>query len=194
MKSSILTSIKLLLAMTILTGVLYPLLVFGLAQAIFPNKANGSLIKTGKGNIGSELIGQKFTGNQYFQGRPSAIDYNPDCSGASNLSITSEKLRQQVAQRDSVWLASNGQSKETAIPAEMRYASGSGLDPHISPESALLQVARVAKARHLSSIQQNKLTNLVKQQIEGRQLGCLGEERVNVLLLNIEVDKQFPVK
>ncbi len=194
MKSSIITSIKLLLAMTILTGVLYPLLVLGVAQAIFPNKANGSVIKTEKGNIGSELIGQKFTGNQYFHSRPSAIDYNPDCSGASNLSITSTKLKDQVVQRDSAWLASNGLSAGTTIPAEMRYASGSGLDPHISPEAALQQVVRIARTRHLNPGQQTALTNLVKAQTEHRQFGILGEERVNVLLLNIEADKQFALE
>jgi K+-transporting ATPase, C subunit len=177
--------------MTILTGVIYPLLVFGMAQVIFPNKANGSLIKTEKGYLGSRLIGQTFAGNQYFHSRPSAIGYNPECSGASNLSMTSEKLKVQVTQRDSAWLACNELSAGTTIPAEMRYASGSGLDPHISPDAALQQVARIAKARDLSPAQRTELINLVKKQTEHRMFGLLGEERVNVLLLNMETDKLF---
>lgn len=177
--------------MTVLTGVLYPLLVFGLAQTLFPEKANGSLIMVKDHCIGSALIGQKFTGEQYFHARPSAIDNNPACSGASNLSITSDKLKQQVAERDSAWIQLNGVQAGVSIPDEMLYSSASGLDPHISPEVALQQVARVVKARHLSSVQQIELTNLVKLQTEHRQWGLFGEERINVLLLNIETDKKF---
>jgi len=191
MKSSILISLKLLLAMTILTGVIYPLLVFGLAQTIFPHQANGSLIVSGNRHLGSELIGQKFSGNQYFHSRPSAIDYNPECSGASNLSMTSAKLKVLGLKRDSAWLVSNKLYPGATIPAEMRYASGSGLDPHISPEAALQQVARIVQARHLTNAQKTELIDLVEKQTEHRQFGILGEERVNVLLLNIATDKLF---
>ncbi len=177
--------------MTVLTGVLYPLLVLGLTQTLFPEKANGSLIMVKDHCIGSALIGQKFTGEQYFHARPSAIDNNPVCSGASNLSITSAKLKQQVAERCVDWLSFNGLSARISVPDEMLYASGSGLDPHISPMAALQQVKRIAKARHLTEVQGNTLIALINRQTEFRQFGLLGEERINVLLLNIEMDKKF---
>lgn len=189
MKTQIKIALKFLLTMTILTGVIYPLLITGVAQLAFPSKANGSLIKKDGKIIGSELIGQKFDSIIYFWDRPSAIDYNPIPSGASNLGPTSDKLKKQVSERR-LFFATNNSIKDTlAIPKEMIFASASGLDPHISQKAALLQVDRVAKARNFNTIQKQNLVQSVKDLSETPQFLTLGEERVNVLLLNLELNK-----
>jgi potassium-transporting ATPase KdpC subunit len=189
MKTQTKIALKFLLAMTILTGVLYPLLMTGLAQLAFPHKANGSLIiKNGK-IIGSELIGQKFDSSIYFWSRPSAIGYNPIPSGASNYGPTSDTLKKLVAARRILFAKMNSLSDPLSTPKEMVFASGSGLDPHISPEAALKQVDRVALARHFNNIQKEILLDKIKEMTEGPQFLYLGESRINVLMLNLELDK-----
>lgn len=144
MKTQTVIALKFLLIMTLLTGIIYPLLMTGLAQLSYPFKANGSLIMKGGKIIGSELIGQKFDSSIYFWSRPSAIGYNPVQSGASNFGPTSDTLRKSVNARRHLFAKMNSTPEGTEIPKEMIFASGSGLDPHISPQGALLQVNRVA--------------------------------------------------
>lgn len=191
---TIFISIKIFLVMTILTGVIYPLVITVIGQTIFPNQSNGSLIVMNDKTVGSELIGQKFVSNQYFNSRPSATDYNPMPSGGSNLSGTSKELQLRVKRNITAFDSVNQLPANQIIPSEMIYASGSGLDPHISPQAALLQVNRICKARNLPQTATNGMTDLITRFTEGRQLGFLGEERVNVLKLNIELDKQFSVR
>jgi len=175
--------------MTILTGIVYPLFMTGVAQLIFPSKANGSLIKKDGKIIGSELIGQKFDSSIYFWSRPSSIEYNPIPSGASNYGPISDTLKKQVTARRVLLAKMNSISDPLILPKEMLFASASGLDPHISPKAALLQVDRVAKARNLNTIQKQKLVQSVKNLTEMPQFLVLGEERVNVLILNLELYK-----
>jgi len=189
MKTHTIIALKFLLAMTVLTGVVYPLLMTGVAQLVFPAKANGSLITVDGRIAGSELIGQESDSSVYFWSRPSAIDYNPIPSGASNLGPTSEKLKKQVSERRILFAAKNSISDSTAIPLEMIFASASGLDPHISREAALLQVDRIAKARNFNSTQKQNIIQSVKALTETPQFLVFGEERVNVLLLNLELNK-----
>jgi len=180
--------------MTVLTGVIYPLFVTIIGQTVFANRANGSMIVVNSKTVGSELIGQKFVSNQYFNSRPSATDYNPIPSGASNLSVTSKELQLRTKKNTTTFDSINQLPTNQIIPAEMIYASGSGLDPHISVEGALLQVNRICKARQLPVTAKIQIENLIALSTEGRQLGFLGEERINVLKLNLELDKQFQVK
>lgn len=182
-------ALKIFLVLTILTGVIYPLMVTGIAQVVFPHKANGSLILQDNKLIGSELIGQKFDSTIYFTSRPSAIGNNPLPSGGSNYGLTNTKLKAQVAERKAQFIAFNQLDKNVEVPSEMLFASASGLDPHISPEAARLQINRIATVRHFSKVQKESLKALVEKTSEAPQLGCLGEKRVNVLLLNIALDK-----
>jgi len=188
MKTPTIIALKFLLVMTILTGIVYPLLMTGLAQLTFPAKANGSLvIKDGK-IIGSTLIGQKFDSTVYFWSRPSAIGYNPIPSGASNYGPTSDTLKKQVTARRILFATKNSITDITTIPKEMIFASGSGLDPHISPAAALLQVGRVAAARNLTEVQKQKLQQLIKDKTEEPQFFLFGEPRINVFELNLALD------
>jgi len=139
--------------------------------------------------IGSELIGQQFDSAIYFSSRPSIISYNPMPSGGSNYGLTNIKLKKLVAERKKQFVAFNQLDSLSVIPSEMLFASASGLDPHISPNAALLQVSRVAKARGFDSLQTQQLVNLVNRQTEYLQFSLLGEPRINVLILNIELDK-----
>lgn len=180
--------------MTVLTGIIYPLFVTIIGQTIFANRANGSMIIVDDKAVGSELIGQKFVSNKYFNSRPSAIDYNPMPSGGSNLSVTSKELQLRAKKNTAAFDSINQLPTSHVVPSEMIYASGSGLDPHISVAGALLQVPRICKARQLSVTANKQIENLIARTAEGRQLGFLGEERVNVLKLNLELDKQFQVK
>lgn len=182
-------AIKIFLLLTILTGVIYPLLVTGIAKTVFPAKANGSLLIKDNRIIGSELIGQQFDSAIYFTGRPSQTNYSTLPSGGSNLGPSNEKLRELVDERRLQFIRFNQLNSLTEVPAEMLFASASGLDPHISLQSAILQVERVAKAREMNSAQKQQLTNLVNNICEKPHFGFLGEERVNVLLLNSELDK-----
>lgn len=187
MKKILLSSIKVLVLMTIITGFIYPLLITAAGLLFFNQKAEGSIIYAGGKAVGSVLIGQQFVEEKYFHSRPSAIAFNPLPSGGSNLGPTSKALRDSVKNRGKIFLAEN--ISASIIPVEMLFASGSGVDPHISPESAFLQIDRIAKARNFNEDLKNKLIYLTKESIEKRQFGFLGEERINVLLLNIQLDK-----
>ena len=175
--------------MTILTGIIYPLLMTGLAQVIFPAKANGSLIMKDGKVIGSALIGQKFDSTIYFWSRPSFIDYNPIPSGSSNFGPTSKALLKQVRDRRVLFASKNSITDTLSIPKEMIFASGSGLDPHISKKAALMQIDRIVKARNFDSDKKQELVKCINGLTEAPQLSFLGEERINVLMLNLELDK-----
>jgi K+-transporting ATPase ATPase C chain len=181
-------ALKILLVMTLLTGIAYPLAVTGLAQVIFPKKAAGSLlIKEGQ-TIGSSLIGQNFSASSYFQSRPSAAGekgYDAANSSGSNKGPTNKAFLETVAQRAEKVRTENGLAPNFLLPGDLITASASGLDPHISPEAARLQVARVAGNRNLSA---EKVQELVDRYTENRQFGFLGEPRVNVLKLNMALD------
>lgn len=183
------TSLRAIFILTILTGVVYPALIIILSHFIFPQRANGSLITVSGKIIGSELIAQKFQSEKYFWSRPSTIDYNPLPSGASNLGPTSRSLQKAVEQRKTFFTEKNFLSPNIVLPAEMVFSSGSGIDPHISPEAALLQVQRVALAHGFNEVKVNKLRSTIQKATEPLQFGFLGQPRINVLLLNIELDK-----
>jgi len=186
---TILISVKIFLFLTLLTGIIYPLFITGIAQILFPVQANGSLIFKENKLIGSELIGQQFDSAVYFTSRPSAISYNPLPSGGSNYGPMNAKLAIQVAERKKQFILFNGSDSLGSIPSEMLFASASGLDPHISPESALLQVDRIIKARNFNNDQRRELLQCIKNLTEAPQFLWLGQERINVLLLNLETDK-----
>jgi potassium-transporting ATPase KdpC subunit len=186
---SLIISIKIFLFLTFLTGLVYPLFVTGIAQIAFPAKANGSLIVKGNKTIGSELIGQQFDSIVYFSSRPSAISYNPLPSGGSNWGLTNVKLKDLVIERKKQFDAFNQLDSLTTVPSEMLFASASGLDPHISPEAALLQAERIAKYRNFNNDQKQKLLQCIKSLTESPQYSLFGEQRINVLLLNLETDK-----
>jgi K+-transporting ATPase ATPase C chain len=172
----------------LLTGFAYPLAMTGLAQVLFPGKANGSMAKNDKGEvIGSELIGQGFSNPAYFQPRPSAAGQNGwdgTASGGSNFGPTSQKLRERIA-ADTARLKKDNTGEP---PLELLTASASGLDPHVSPDGALWQLARVAHAR---GVAEERVRQVIADNVEGRDLGFMGEPRVNVLMLNLALDKQF---
>lgn len=174
-----------ILIFTVSLGVLYPLAVWGVSQIGFYNQANGTLIKRDGVIIGSELIGQRFTGADYFHLRPSAAGsgYDGGASSGSNDGPTSQRLIGRIKTEAEILQAENPNLK---VPADLVTASASGLDPHISPAAAEFQVPRVAGERKMSETQ---LRQIVQRFTEGRQLGILGEPRVNVLLLNLELDK-----
>lgn len=186
---TIINTLKIFLFLTVLTGIIYPLLITGLAQIVFPAKANGSLLLRNGQYIGSKLIGQQFDSSIYFMSRPSAVSYNPLPSGGSNYGPTSKKLYNLVAGRKLYFISFNELDTITDIPSEMLFASASGLDPHISPEAAYLQAERIAKFRNFSAGQKQELRQLIVQQTEKPQFLILGEKRVNVLLLNLMTDK-----
>ena len=171
---------------------LYPLIVFGISQALFHDKANGSLIVDKDGAVrGSKLLGQSFTADKYFHPRPSAAGngYDAANSGGSNLGPTSQKLNDAIKDRIDAYRKENGLNADEPVPADAVTASGSGLDPHISLQNAELQIARVAKARGLS---EEKLRELIHQHTTGRDLGVFGEPGVNVLRLNLALDSSGP--
>lgn len=186
MLKTILVALRVLLTLTILTGVIYPVVIALAAQVLFPQQANGSLVADSGTVIGSSLIGQNMNNDpRYFWPRPSASDYDPLGAGGSNLAPTSATLRDRVQQRAADFIAAHGLPAGSQIPAEMLFASASGLDPHISPEAARLQIDRVAEARGLA---REIVADLVEQHIEDPQLGFLGQARVNVLMLNLSLD------
>jgi K+-transporting ATPase ATPase C chain len=176
------------LVLTVVCCGLYPLVVFGIGQALFHNKANGSLIMDASGTIrGSRLLGQQFTADKYFHPRPSAAGngYDATSSSGSNLGPTSQKLHDSIAQNISDYRSQNGLATNAPVPADAVTASASGLDPHISLQNAELQVARVAKARNLG---EDKVRELIRQNTDGPDLGFLGDPGVNVLTLNLALD------
>jgi len=174
---------------TILLGIIYPLVVTGLAQVLFPNQANGQLIKLDGKVIGSRLIGQGFSGAAYFHSRPSAAGngYDAANSGGTNLGPTNQKLISRVEQDVSSLQAEN---PERPVPIDLVTTSASGLDPHISPAAAEFQIPRVARERKTTAV---VLRQLVAHHTENRQFGFLGEPRVNVLELNLDLDSKFPL-
>lgn len=167
-----------------IAGVLYATASVSIAQLIFPKQANGSVIELNGKIIGSSLVGQNFVSEQYFHGRPSAVSYNVDGMAGSNLAISNPDLQTQIKER-TVQFAQNNHITEQQVPNEMVTASGSGIDPDISPESALLQVKRVAQQHHLPEQQVRDLV----QQIQPAQFGIYGQARVNVLQLNLALDQ-----
>ncbi|GEQ74537.1 potassium-transporting ATPase KdpC subunit [Comamonas testosteroni] len=196
-------SVRAALLVMAVSGIAYPLLTTGVAQALFPHAANGSLIEREGRIVGSALIGQQFNGPQYFHGRPSATvapdpnqeganiaaPYNAGLSGASNQGATHKDLSEVVAQRVAQYRSDNGLAADLVVPVDAVTASASGLDPHISVANAQLQLARVAQARQLP---QAKLQELLARATEQRSLGLLGEPRVNVLQLNLALDALQP--
>jgi K+-transporting ATPase ATPase C chain len=189
MKRQIFTGIKLLFVFTLLTGLFYPIIITFFAQLVYPYKALGSF-KENKGLIvGSELIAQKFTGSQYFWPRPSAINYQPMPSGATNLSQTSSILKNEYDKRKTIFIHMNSLDSTSSIPKEMLFSSASGVDPHISPEAAYLQAGRIVKERYFNAEQEIKLNKLIETLIEKPQLGFLGKRIINVFILNLELDK-----
>ena len=190
MKRNVLVAVRFTLITTLIFGLGYPLLVTLLSQGIFPNQANGSLIVRDGKVVGSRLIAQAFTGDQYFHPRPSAAGsgYDPTSSGGSNLAPTNQALVMRV-QQDVAKLQK--ENPGASIPADLATASGSGLDPDISPAAAEFQIPRVAKARAMKT---DDLRRIVARHTQPRQLGLLGEPRVNVLELNLDLDAGTPAK
>ena len=190
MKKNILIAIWMTLATTVLLGIVYPIVVTGLAQILFPRQANGELIRANGKIIGSRLIGQPFTSRGYFYSRPSAAGtagYDPTASGGSNLGPTNKSLLDRVSAQVNTLQPEN---PGTPIPADLVTTSGSGLDPDISPAAAQFQVPRVAHERGISK---DEVRALVKKHTQGRQLGFLGEPRVNVLELNLDLNTHHPL-
>jgi K+-transporting ATPase ATPase C chain len=187
--TTLIRALRIFLLLTILTGILYPLIVTGIAQVLFPQKANGSLLVKGNEIIGSTLIGQQFDTAIYFMSRPSAVSYSTLPSGASNFGLTSDKLQKLVKNRRLHFTTFNNLDSMSVVPSEMLFASASGIDPHISPQAAYMQVERIAKYRNFSLSQKDRLKQLIKNQTEQPQFLLLGEDRINVLLLNLELDK-----
>lgn len=187
-----LIALRVTLVTLLLTGLAYPLLVTALAQVLFPGRAGGSLVRDDHGQlVGSEWIGQGFANAAYFQPRPSAAGdqgYDALASGGSNLGPSSQKLRDRLTTATLLLQARNPQAPPGPLPADLLTASASGLDPHLSPEGARWQVPRIAQARRLEPA---RVRQVVEDHIEGRTLGLLGEPRVNVLRLNMALDRQF---
>jgi potassium-transporting ATPase KdpC subunit len=181
------TAILLFAVMTLLTGIVYPFAVTGLALALFPREANGSLIKINEEKTASELVGQPFSAPRYFWGRPSAtmpVPYNGAASTGSNLGPSNPALKEAIQERIAALLAADPENR-LPVPVDLVTTSGSGLDPHISPAAALYQVSRVAKAR---GIDERKVAELVRIHIRDRQFGILGEPTMHVLRLNMALD------
>lgn len=181
-------SILIFLWLSFICGLIYPLAVTITAQTVFSEKANGSIIKNGSRIMGSQLIGQLFTSPKYFHGRPQASDpqYNASGSGGSNLGPTNAKLIAQAQERVAQVLTENGLPLDATVPADLVLTSASGLDPHISPASAAIQIRRIAKERKMS---ESDLAKVIQQNTEKPLLGLWGKERVNVLMLNLALDK-----
>lgn len=189
----LLVACRMLMLVSLLTGLVYPFLATGIAAIMFPGRASGSILLRHGRPVGSASLAQRFADARYFQPRPSAGDdgtnYATVASSASNLGPTSSNLAAQARARAERFRAANGLSTSDSVPPEMVFASGSGLDPHISPASARIQIQRVAEARKFTAAEMEQLRQLVERSIEPPQLGFLGEPRVNVLRLNLNLDR-----
>ena len=187
MKRNLVTAILMTIATTVLLGVIYPLVVTGISQVLFPKQANGELIEVDGKVVGSRLIGQAFTAPGYFHPRPSAVSYDPTNSNGSQLGPTNQKLIDRV--KGDV-AAARADNPSAPVPVDLVTASASGFDPDITPAAAEFQLSRVAKERGTTV---GQLRALVVRHTEGRQLRVLGEPRVNVLELNLELDQRLPM-
>lgn len=185
-KKEILTSIKVFIGFAVILGLIYPLFITLIAQLTMPYKANGSIIKQNGIIIGSEKIGQNFDSPKYFHSRPSSVNYNAAASGASNLGPTNKKLIEQAQKNIDRIRNENDLKPSQEIPADMVLTSASGLDPNISTENANLQIPRIAKTRNIT---ETKIKELIKKNTDSDFLGIWGKSSVNVLKLNIELDK-----
>ncbi|MCR8656168.1 potassium-transporting ATPase subunit KdpC [Paenibacillus endoradicis] len=180
------------LVFIIICGIIYPLVSTGAAQLLFPHEANGSLLKDSKGNVvGSELIGQNFTDLKYFQGRVSSIEYKAEASGSNNFGPSNPALLERTRATIEQWKLDNPDVLISQLPIALITNSGSGLDPHITPQSAQVQIPRISK---LTGISVDELAAMLEANTEGRDLGLFGEERVNVLKLNIELAERLSNK
>lgn len=180
-------ALRMFLILTFLTGIAYPLFITGIAQIFMKQKADGNLVVFQNKEVGAKNIGQKFDSDKYFWGRPSFHNYDPMQSGGSNLGPTSAKLKKMVEERQQKILKSHPVDKKK-IPAELLFASGSGLDPHISIETAYFQMERIARARKK---QTKEIRDIIDRMIIHRSFGVLGEPCINVLLMNKELDEVF---
>jgi potassium-transporting ATPase KdpC subunit len=191
MRKELIIALRVTAVTLVLTGLVYPLVTTGLAQVLFPYRANGSFLENASGEVvGSELLGQGFSARGYFHPRPSSAGkdgWDPTSSGGTNLGATSKKLRDSATDALQKLQAENPGASGPP-PVELVTSSGSGLDPHLSPAGALWQVPRVAQARHVA---EDRVRALVESQVERRDLFVLGEPRVNVLVLNVALDRQF---
>jgi K+-transporting ATPase ATPase C chain len=188
MKSTSLPALRLFALLTLLTGIAYPLAVTGVARLCFPRQAGGSLVVRDGKAVGSELLAQSFTNMNVFWPRPSGADFATVPSGASNKGPTSADLKQAIEGRAAVLRAAHRFAGDAPVPPELLTASGSGLDPHISPDAARFQIERVAKARGFDAAGRTRLARLVEDHVEPPSLGFLGEPRVNVLKLNLSLN------
>jgi K+-transporting ATPase ATPase C chain len=191
MLNATIIAIRATIVTLVLTGIVYPLMMTGLAQTLFPDRANGSFVKDEHGQVvGSSLIGQNFNQPEYFWPRPSAAGekgYDPTASGGSNLGATSQKLRDRIT-GDLARLTEANPDAKGPVPIELVTASASGLDPHLSPRAASWQTSREARARGVAP---ERVQQIVEAETEGRDFGVFGEARVNVLLLNLALDRRF---
>jgi K+-transporting ATPase ATPase C chain len=190
MKKNLITAILMTIATTILLGIIYPLVVTGLAKVLFPDKSNGQLIERNGKIVGSRIIGQAFTGPGYFHSRPSAAGngYDAANSGGTNFGPTNQKLIDRVKQDTTQLQAENPQQP---VPIDLVTTSASGLDPHLSPAAADFQVPRVARER---AVTEDEIRRLIARHTENRQLGFLGEARINVLEVNLDLDSSHPLE
>lgn len=185
--SIFLPALRIGIVFIVLCGVIYPLVSTGLAQALLPKQANGSLVKNDQGVVvGSELIGQQFNDPKHFQGRVSSIEYKAEASGSNNYAPSNPDLIKRTEESIDAWKTANPDVPVNQVPIALLTNSGSGMDPHITPESARVQIPRISK---LTGLPAEKLQALVEKHTEGRDLGLFGEQRVNVLLLNIDLDR-----
>ncbi|MUT67143.1 potassium-transporting ATPase subunit KdpC [Paenibacillus sp. NEAU-GSW1] len=190
--SILMAAIRSSVVFIILCGIIYPLVSTGAAQLLFPKQANGSLIKDQTGSIvGSELIGQPFKDQKYFQGRVSSIDYNAAGSGSNNYAPSNPALLERTKASIEQWKLDNPDVPASELPIALMTNSGSGLDPHITPKSAAVQIPRISK---WTGIAEAELAQMVEANTEGRSLGVFGDERVNVLKLNIQLNQRLTVK
>jgi K+-transporting ATPase ATPase C chain len=191
----IINAFLLLITLSVLTGLIYPVFITAVAHVCFPAQAKGSLVyNTANSVIGSELIGQQFSDKRYFWPRPSAVGYNPMPSGGTNLNLLSNQLKDSIVNRSKAFRTANNLSSDSLIPKEMLFASASGVDPHISPAAARAQVNRIASSRNYTKTQKSTIQELIVKNTSGPQFGFLGENRVNVLMLNHDLDSITALK